>query len=197
MKKFVVGITGGIASGKTVMTDILASLGEYIIDADVVSRKTQEFVKPQLMSAFPDCFDGGELNRVALRNRVFSNKEELEKLNAITHPAIEGEMSRLIGESERSLVFVVAPILFETGWSKLCDYVVCVTAGGENRIERLKKRNNTITDEVARAIVAAQMSDEERERRSDEVVFNDGTIEQFNAKVLDFYRRIKETVTEK
>lgn len=197
MKKFVVGITGGIASGKTVMTDILASLGEYIIDADVVSRKTQEFVKPQLMSAFPDCFDGGELNRVALRNRAFSNKEELEKLNAITHPAIEDEMSRLIGESERSLVFVVAPILFKTGWSKLCDYVVCVTAGGENRIERLKKRNNTITDEVARAIVAAQMSDEERERRSDEVIFNDGTIEQFNAKVLDFYRKIKETVTEK
>ncbi len=197
MKKFIVGITGGIASGKTVMTDILASKGAYIIDADVVSRKTQEFVKPQLMSAFPDCFEGGELNRVALRNRAFSSSKELEKLNAITHPAIESEMKRLANEAEDSLVFIVAPILFETGWSRLCDYVACVSAGGENRIERLKKRNNTITDEVARAIVAAQMSDEERERRSDEVIRNDGTLEQFNAKVIDFYRRIKETVTEK
>lgn len=193
MSKFVVGITGGIASGKTTVSDMLASFGARVIDADIISREviaTGTDGEKMLKKAFPKAYKTGELNRVVLREIVFSSDVEREKLNAITHPLVEKEIIRLI-ENATETVYVVVPLLFETGYDKYCDYIVTVTANEGERIRRLKLRNNTINDDVARKIIASQCCDDERVKRSDEVIVNDGEIGEIEKKVRKLYEDMK------
>ncbi len=193
MKKYTVGITGGIASGKTAASEIIERLGGYIVDADVVSREitaTGGAAEKELQAAFPSVYKNGLLDRILLRNLVFADAAKRKKLNSITHPIIEKEIKRRITEYNGSVVFLVVPLLFETGYEKMCDYVVSVIANEEKRIERLKKRNNTITDEVARGIIGSQSSDTQKAALSDEVILNDGDLSDLEAKVTEFYYRI-------
>ena len=193
-KTYVVGITGGIASGKSAVSGILEKKGAYIIDADVVAREVAEpggKCAAMLAEAFPEAFPEGVLDRRKLREEAFSDKQKLQKLNSITHPMIKAELARRIDGCAESVAFLVVPLMFETGCNSLCDYIVNVVSDEETRINRLKTRNNNITEELAREIMRSQLSENERVTRADEVIVNNDSLEKLEAKVNEFYSKIK------
>ena len=191
---YVIGITGGIAGGKTAVSDMLAKKGEQIIDADVISR---EVIEPGtkgerlLKEAFPEAFEGGSLDRGRLREIVFADEKKLQKLDEITHPLIREEIEKRIAETDREQVYLVVPLMFESGFDALCDYIVTVVSDEDKRIKRLKARNNSITDELAERIVHSQVSECERVTRADGVIVNNDSRERLEARVNEFYEEIK------
>ncbi len=191
---YVIGITGGIAGGKTAVSDMLAKKGEQIIDADVISR---EVIEPGtkgerlLKEAFPEAFEGGSLDRGRLREIVFADEKKLQKLNEITHPLIREEIEKRIAETDREQVYLVVPLMFESGFDALCDYIVTVVSDEDKRIKRLKARNNSITDELAERIVHSQVSECERVTRADGVIVNNDSRERLEERVNEFYEEIK------
>lgn len=184
----VIGITGGIASGKTTVSDELARLGAKIIDADLISREVNELeeCKTALRAAFPSAFDGDRLNRVKLREIAFSTPEDTKKLNSITHPLIIRELKNRINATD-GIVFLVVPLMFETGCEKLCDEVITVSAEEKTRIKRLMARNTDITEELAKAIVSRQAGEEDRLARADRVIRNDGDLAEVKREVKKVY----------
>ena len=184
----VVGITGGIASGKTTVSDELARLGAKIIDADLISREVNEFeeCKTALKAAFPSAFAGDRLDRVKLREIAFSTPEDTKKLNSITHPLIIRELKNRINATD-GVVFLVVPLMFETGCEKLCDEVITVSAEEKTRIKRLMARNTDITEELAKAIVSRQAGEEDRLARADRVIRNDGDLAEVKKEVKKVY----------
>ncbi len=191
---YVIGITGGIAGGKTAVSDMLAKKGEQIIDADVISR---EVIEPGtkgerlLKEAFPEAFEGGSLDRGRLREIVFADEKKLQKLDEITHPLIREEIEKRIAETDREQVYLVVPLMFESGFDALCDYIVTVVSDEDKRIKRLKARNNSITDELAERIVHSQVSECERVTRADGVIVNNDSRERLEERVNEFYEEIK------
>lgn len=191
---YVIGITGGIAGGKTAVSDMLARKGEQIIDADVISRKVIEpGTKGErlLKEAFPEAFEGGSLDRGRLREIVFADEKKLQKLDEITHPLIREEIEKRIAETDREQVYLVVPLMFESGFDALCDYIVTVVSDEDKRIKRLKARNNSITDELAERIVHSQVSECERVTRADGVIVNNDSRERLEERVNEFYEEIK------
>lgn len=184
----VIGITGGIASGKTTVSDELARLGAKIIDADLISREVNklEECKTALKAAFPSAFDGDRLDRVKLREIAFSTPEDTKKLNSITHPLIIRELKNRINATD-GIVFLVVPLMFETGCEKLCDEVITVSAEEKTRIKRLMARNTDITEELAKAIVSRQAGEEDRLARADRVIRNDGDLAEVKREVKKVY----------
>ena len=184
----VIGITGGIASGKTTVSDELARLGAKIIDADIISREVNELeeCKTALKAAFPSAFDGDRLDRVKLREIAFSTPEDTKKLNSITHPLIIRKLKNRINATD-GIVFLVVPLMFETGCEKLCDEVITVSAEEKTRIKRLMARNTDITEELAKAIVSRQAGEEDRLARADRVIRNDGDLAEVKREVKKVY----------
>lgn len=193
-KTFVVGLTGGIAGGKTLAADIMAECGAYIIDTDEVSR---ELTAPgtagarAVAEAFPAAATADGFDRRALKDIVFNSPEGLRRLNAITHPLITAETVRRLEAAPAGIVVLVVPLLFETGMEKLCDLTVTVSCPENVRIKRLVLRD-TIPAELARAIVASQLTDAEREKRAGAVLLNDGDIAKFRDEVKALYFQIEE-----
>lgn len=175
-KPYVIGLTGGIACGKSTVARYLRTLGVPVLDADAISHElTAEGGEalPQIRAAFgDDVFDGERLNRRALGQRVFGHPEQLEKLNAILHPLVIGRMQRLTEESGAAVLLWDVPLLFETGMDRLCDETWCVTVKRGTQIRRIHRRDQLPARE-AEARIDAQMPLEEKARRADHVIQND------------------------
>ena len=171
-KPYILGLTGGIASGKSNVAGYLRGFGCPVIDADEISRDITAKdgpALPHIRQAFGDdvFYDNGELNRSSLSAIVFFDCDKLEKLNEITHPMIFEKMKRQLDElSDYPIVTFEVPLLFETGMDKICDEVWTVYTSFENQMKRLMKRNK-LTEEQARARIICQMSNDERLARSD------------------------------
>ena len=193
MKKTVVGLTGGIACGKSVAADILRSAGAYIIDTDVISREiiNDADVREKMRAAFPQAYNGLELDRAKLRELVFSDGEKLKILKAITHPPIAERTREYIEKSDEPITVVVAPLLYEAGFDRFTSYDIAVVCDEEVRIERLKKRD-AISEETARRMSKSQLADAERAGRADCVIYNNGTLAQFRANVLRIYYELSD-----
>ncbi len=189
----VVGLTGGIACGKSVVSDIFAKHGIKIIDTDIISRivmKEGQKCNEEVKQAFPLCVDNGVVNRRILREIVFSDNQELARLNSITLKYIrletEAELDKVSG-----LVLLVVPLMFESGFNKMCDYIIDVACSEEVRIERLMKRDN-ISKELALSMINSQMKDVERREKSDLVVENDGNIADLEKNIENVIKMLKE-----
>ena len=173
MKK-IVGITGGIASGKSTVCQYLISLGYKVIDSDQISRDLSQRNMP-IYNAIIESFGTSyllpnlELDRAKLGKYIFSNQEARDRLNAITHPIIVEEMKNLIQKTEEKLIFLDIPLLFEAKLSYLCDTIVCVYVDEETQIKRLINRDG-ITKEYALTKILSQMSLEEKKKKSDYVI---------------------------
>ena len=170
--KKVFALIGGIASGKTAVSDILGELGAYIIDADVISRSVTapgSEGERAMMLAFPDCVENGSLSRRLVREKVFNDGQALETLNGITHPLIIKEIHRQVAEAS-GVAVVVMPVPVEL---RRYNAVLNVYAPREVRIARLIKRDN-IDRALAEKIMAAQMTDEQAEAVADFTFVNDG-----------------------
>lgn len=183
-----VGLTGGIASGKSEVSRRLAELGAVLIDADLLAR---EAVEPgseglaEVVRAFgPGILqDDGALDRAALGALVFADPERRDQLNAIVHPRVRARAAELMAAaSDEAVVVQDIPLLVETGQAGSFDVVVVVDAPDEVRIRRLAERNG-MTPEDAAARMAAQATREERLAAADHVIENSGSLDELRAAV--------------
>ncbi|GAB3843876.1 dephospho-CoA kinase [Nesterenkonia populi] len=187
-----VGLTGGIASGKSAAAARLGELGAVVIDADVLSRQV---VEPgtqglaEIVGAFGEgvLTDGGALDRPALGRIVFNDDEARARLNGIIHPRVRQESRRLRDAAPAGSVVVEdIPLLVETGQQHRFDTLVVVAAPREERIRRLTGDRGMDRSEAERRI-AAQATDEQRAEAADVVLDNSGTLEQLRAQVDEFF----------
>ena len=186
----VIGITGGIASGKTTATTALKQSGYFVIDADEVSRET--FAQGtdgerSIMLAFPEANKNGKLNRALLRRIISADDDARVKLNALTHPVIIEKIKTQIADFPPPVI-LSAPLLFESGLSSLCDVTVCIYCPRKTRIKRLTARDN-ITEEDAERIIDAQIPDYIRCTLADYIVPNDG--ESFTEEVVELINELR------
>ncbi len=194
-KALVVGLTGPIGSGKSAVARIFVENGYKHIDADAMARKVVEkgsFVLIELQKAFGDdvISADGTLNRKILAQKAFSSKENTELLNSITHPAIlklvKDDIAAFESQGLTKIIYD-APVLFESGSDVLCDKIVCVIADKENRIKRVKLRDNMSESEILDRM-NRQGDNSFYETRSDYVVYNNSTFEDLminTKKVID------------
>ncbi|WP_300320036.1 dephospho-CoA kinase [Idiomarina sp.] len=190
---YVVGVTGGIGSGKTAATDEFQRLGIDVIDADVVAR---EVVEPgsaclkEIQHHFgPEVIQrDGHLDRKALREKVFSNNDEKEWLNQLLHPEIRRQILTQLNNASSRYVILSAPLLLENGLDKYCDQVLVIDAPESLQVERTVTRDNTSEEQVA-AILNAQMTREERRRKADDIIVNDTTLDALHTQVQELHRR--------
>lgn len=192
-----IGLTGGIASGKSTVADYFAELGAVIIDADIVARDLVAPGQPllaTLANEFGDAIltDSGELDRAALRERVFKSGAERKRLEALLHPAILENMALAARAATGDYVIMVIPLLAETGAKDLVDRVLVVDCEPSLQLARLQRRDGT-DDVLGRQMLAAQASREQRLELADDVLVNDRSPEDLARMVekLDgFYREL-------
>lgn len=180
-KPYIIGLTGGIASGKSNIAKALVREGAYVIDTDKISHSlTQQGggALPKLRERFgDDVFDGEVLNRKRFGDRVFADKDSLEALNAILHPMILGEVERRIEANAHLPALVIdVPLLYEVGWDKMCDEVWCAWAPACEQIRRLMRRDEHSLLQAVRR-VRSQLPAREKCRRADFSIDTRGTKE--------------------
>jgi dephospho-CoA kinase len=190
----VVGVTGGIGSGKSAVTDHLASLGVTIVDADLAARVVVEPGRPAL-DAIADRFGegilqaDGTLDRAALRGIVFAEPEQRAWLEQLTHPLIGEEIQQQLARSTSPYTVLSSPLLLETNQRDLCDLVVVVDVPESVQLSRTMARDNN--DEVqVRRIMSAQSSRAERLAAADEVISNDASLEVLHARVERLHKSL-------
>ena len=190
MSSYVIGLTGGIACGKTNLTRALQRAGAPVIDADEISRGLTAPggpALPAIRETWGDrVFDGEELNRRALSDIVFKQPEERDKLNRLLHPLIFAEMRRQMDAQEGPVALDV-PLLFETGLDAWCDEIWCAYVPQKEQVRRLVKREGVSQREALRR-VRAQMSTREKAKKSHHVIRTDGTKEQSAQIVLSLWQ---------
>ena len=188
----VVGVTGGIGSGKTAATDRFQALGITVVDADLASRIVVEPGRPALKAIEEHYGTGvispdGSLDRRALRDIVFSNPDERKWLERLTHPLIAEEILRQIQASTSPYTVLASPLLLESGQSRMAQRVLVIDVPEEMQIARTASRDNTTPDSV-KAIIAAQMSRQERLAKADDVIVNDQSLEALNKAVDQLHK---------
>ena len=193
---FVVGLTGGIGSGKTAATDFLAQQGITIVDADLASRVVVEPGQPALQH-IADHFGehvltaDGALDRRALREIVFADADALKVLEGITHPAIGEELKRQIAVSQSIYTVLVSPLLLETSQKALVDRILVIDAPAELQVKRAMERDHVPEEQIA-AIIKAQMERTKRLDQADDVVENHGSLQVLHEQLTSLHQRYLE-----
>ncbi|WP_031407731.1 dephospho-CoA kinase [Geobacillus vulcani] len=186
-----IGLTGGIASGKSTVSAMMRELGLPVIDADEAARavvRPGEEAYRQIVAAFgPDIVQAnGEIDRVKLGAIVFHDEEERKKLNAIVHPAVRRKMlaekEALVRSGAKTVVLDI-PLLFESGLTAWVDKILVVYVDDDVQLRRLMERNG-FTEEEARARIRAQWPLAEKIKQADAVINNNGTREETRRQLL-------------
>lgn len=190
----VIGLTGGIATGKTTVSNYLKELGYSIIDADVIARQV---VEPGTngLRMITDTFgekvltSDGQLDRQHLAQLVFTSSEQLQQLNRILQPIIRERIQELISTSKDPVVVIDVPLLYEQHYEDLCDVVMVVSVQPQQQLERLMNRNHFTMDE-AKNRVASQMPLSPKERLADVVIDNNGSVEETRQQVKKWLNQV-------
>lgn len=183
--KFVLGLTGGIGSGKSAASQWFEAQGITVVDADVVAREVVEIGQPalaQIQQAFGDwvLLADGSLNRRALREYIFQSPEARKTLESITHPAIRTSIIQQLHAAQSPYAILVSPLLFETNQHELTQHTLLIDATIELQIERASQRDGQNIEQI-RNIIAAQMSREQKQTMADDIVLNDGHLDHLYA----------------
>jgi len=199
LKALIIGLTGGIVSGKTTVADMFRELGADIIDADIIAR---EVVRPKekAWEKIVKHFGVGilrenqEINRKKLGNIVFSDKNKLKLLNQITHPeiteVIKKKLENIINNNNRNNVCIVdVPLLFETGFENMMNKIIVVYLDPKKQINRLMKRNN-LTREDALKRIKTQIPIEEKVKMADYIIDNSNSLEYTKKQVLHLWEEL-------
>jgi dephospho-CoA kinase len=190
---WVLGLTGGIGCGKTAVSNMLEQLGIIIVDADIIARQV---VKPKsdglnaIVSKFGQSIllSDGTLNRSALRERIFTNSADKEWLNNLLHPLIRNKIHNDLTVAKSPYVVLVAPLLFENGLDKFCNRTLLIDIPQNVQIERTASRDNVSVEQV-KAIIAAQMSREDKQKKADDILNNDRALNDVNHDLLTLHKR--------
>lgn len=198
----VIGLTGGIGTGKSTVSQILKDRGFSVIDLDVISHEVIEFssVVEKIVQNFGrEVLDEDEagnctISREKLGKIIFANKEKRLALNSIMHPEILKVMHKKILEckSEKNkIIFVEVQLLFEVQWEKEFDYILLVAAKRDMQVRRVLERDKR-SEEEAWNIINSQMSLDEKREKSDFVIENDGNMDDLNKKVDKFLKSLEQ-----
>ena len=196
---YVIGLTGGIGSGKSTVAQMLESMGAVLLSADTAGHEVYAPGRPawqEIVDAFgPDIVaPDGTIDRKKLGPIVFGDPQQLQRLNAITHPRMKDLMrEKLVAERTRGTKVAVleAALLFDAGWDDLTDEVWVTNAPEDVTAQRTAERSGISVDE-ARSRIRAQMSNDERVARSQVIIDTDCPLEQTRAQVEQEWRRLLE-----
>lgn len=186
-KKLIIGITGGIGSGKTAATNIFAQLGIDVVDADVVAREMVEvgsLVLDRIVAEFgagvllPD----GSLNRALLRQHIFADETKKLALNSIMHPAIRSALLTQLEAAGSEYVLLSAPLLFENGLEQYVDKVIVVDVDETTQIRRASDRDSVDNSQIE-TIISSQLPRQERINKADFIIDNSGSLIMLNEQV--------------
>jgi len=189
----VVGLTGGIGSGKSSVSDLFEDLGVPVIDADIVAREVVEPGEQALREIIGQFGEGvltpdGRLDRRQLRERVFQDEAARKALEGILHPRIRQRMRERLTRLDAPYAIFSVPLLVETGQHLAVDRVLVVDCPPEEQIRRIRARDNS-SAEQARAILAAQIPRNQRLRLADDVIDNSGAIEALERQVRALHQK--------
>lgn len=199
MKKLKIAVTGGIGSGKSEFCSYIRSKDFPVIDADSFAKNillTDPQVKQRVIQTFgEESYTQSGLNRKYLAQAVFSDAENVKKINSIVHPVvirkIDDEMQKLL--KEHSAVFVEAALIYEADMDEMFDYVVVVTADEQVRIHRILQREKT-TEEEVRSRMENQIPESTKKGWADFVIENNGTLSELHSRT-DFFLSLIKTIT--
>jgi len=191
-----IGLTGGIASGKSTVADLFAELGITVIDTDIIAR---EVVEPgqaalaEIRDAFGESVlqDDGSLDRAVMRQLIFSDDSARERLESILHPKIQSETLRQADAARGDYLLIAVPLLVESALREQMDRILVVDCDESVQIQRLLDRD-TETEDQARRILAAQASREQRLAIADDVIENNSTLAAIAAQVTAMHDRYVE-----
>ena len=189
----IIGLTGGIGSGKTAVSDIFQDLGITIVDADLASRVVVEKGREELnkiSSHFgKDIINSnGELDRAQLRDIIFNSEEEKLWLESLLHPAIASQIQMELDSSNSLYTVLVSPLLLETDQRNFCKKVIVVDVPEEIQIQRTAKRDN-VSKEQIKSIISSQIDRISRLEQADEVIVNDGSLQELESKVQQLHKK--------
>ena len=189
----IVGLTGGIGSGKTAVSDLFQDLGITIVDADLASRVVVEKGREEL-NKISEHFgediltSDGELDRAKLREVIFNSEKEKLWLESLLHPAIASQIQKELDSSTSPYAILVSPLLLETNQKNFCSTVLVVDVPVETQIERTSQRDN-VSEEQIKSIIASQIDRDSRLEQADEVILNDGSIQSLESKVQELHKK--------
>ena len=193
MSMFVVGLTGGIGSGKTIASDRFEELGVKVVDADIASRVVVEIGKPALSSIEGQfgsdvISDDGSLNRAKLREIIFKDDEAKSWLESLLHPLIGQHILDEITSATSKYVILVSPLLFETTQFQMCNRTLLIDVPKDIQILRTAKRDKVPESQVEK-IIASQMDRDQKIGKADDVIVNDGEIGDLISKIDKIHQR--------
>jgi len=200
---FKIGLTGGIASGKTTVCDLFKELSVEIIDADVISHELSKkggAAFEEIIEAFEDEIigDDGELDRKKLRSIVFNDNTKKKILERIIHPKVLLSINEKIKASQSDYLIISVPLMIETGMNAMMDRVLLIDCNVETQIERIIQRDQTSREEAIKIIESQASIESKRELSDDRIINNNETsIEELKLKVKeinDFYKKFPDIV---
>ena len=188
-----IGLTGGIASGKSTVAQAFADLGVPVLDADQVARDVVAPGTPGLAAVIAEfgteflSAEGG-LDRRALREHVFSDPAQRQRLEVLLHPRIRDAMRNWRDNLQAAYRILMVPILIEGGFDQLCDRILVVDLPAQEQVRRLRQRDD-ISAELAHNMLAAQVTREQRLQRADDVIDNSGPPRAWAARIAQLHQQ--------
>lgn len=190
----IVGLTGGIGSGKTIVSKVFRLLGVPIFNSDIVAKNLYQ--NPEIIQLVNEILgaevlnNNKELDRKRMAEIIFANPKKLQEINSLIHPKVNNEFKEFC-KTHQHCIYIIkeAAILFESGSSKDCDKIISVIAPMEEKIERLKKRDSMSLNEIKQRI-QHQISDEERVKKSNFIIYNNHK-ELLIPQVIEIDKKIK------
>jgi dephospho-CoA kinase len=201
----IVGLTGGVASGKTAVSRVLGEEGAYIIDADQIARELVQPHKPawkEIIRAFGKEIlqENGSIHRKKLAEKIFTDPKQRRILNRILHPRIKEEMdkrTRKIGKKDPEAIVVMdAPLLVELGMQHQVDRLIVVISTQLQQVERLEKRDRRSPEEALK-LFSSQMPVGEKEKLADFVIRNEGSLEEMKKRAKEVFKQLKKSNLQK
>ena len=188
MANLVIGLTGGIGSGKTTAANIFAELGIELVDADIVAREVVAIGTSglaQIVKHFGNdiLHSDASLNRAMLRERIFSEPTEREWINALLHPMIRTEMLKQLDNTQSPYSILIAPLLFENGLDKLVNRTLLIDISPGQQRNRTMFRDSVSAQQV-QSIIDSQASREDKLSKADDVINNHGKISALRSKII-------------
>ena len=193
MANWVLGLTGGIGSGKSAVSAIFEELGIQVVDADIVAR---EVVEPgsvgltKITAHFGDeiLTSNGTLDRAKLRAIIFADESQKQWLNNLLHPLIRGSMLSQLKQATSNYVILVAPLLFENGLEKYCNHTLLIDVPVDVQITRTTARDN-VSVELAKQIIASQMSRADKQQKAGDILDNNRPLEEVKTDVQKLHEK--------
>ena len=190
----IIGLTGGIGSGKSVVGNFFTELGIDVIDADLISRNildTNKKAKKLFVKSFGNEFidKKGNVNREQLRTTIFDDKEKKMSLESIIHPLVREEIINFTEQSKSLYKIVMVPLIYETQSSNFYEKIIVIDCDEQEQIERASKRDGKSEENIL-SIIKTQASRNERNSIADFIILNDSSIEDLRLKVIQIHQKL-------